>query len=437
MGQTKEFGLVRRWFRGLSLRVWLIIGFMMALLPVAILSLFWYTDYRQQLHEPFQNVLHTQHKVLVSLERIQGSLWDIASEVNDFAETGDEQYRDRFEEAERDIAIHLRDLELTVDEYPSFAPVLEGVQQQWSTLLDAASDVTKGSGPPNPTLMRFESVIAETGKRVESIAESMRILNEESHMKALETMERLDRFAAIAGVLALVFAGLGVFIIDQALISSTDKLVEGALLVAAGTRNRQIDVQVPPELASVANAFNMMLGQINQQENALAAAARADGLTGLNNRREFDRALDEQIALSHETSEPFALLMIDVDHFKRFNDTFGHLAGDDALRQVAETIAGSARENDRAYRFGGEEFAMILPGLRAYEAANIAERVCEAVAARTLILPDGQKQTLTVSIGLSVFNPKAAHPDVIELADRALYSAKQEGRNQVKITNSF
>ncbi|MEO1988570.1 MAG: diguanylate cyclase [Martelella sp.] len=434
MDKSGDPGLFGRWFRGLSLRAWLIVGFMMALLPVAALSAFWYLDYRDQLREPFRQVLHTQHKVSLALERIQGNLWDIATDVNDFAQTGDESYRDRFETAERDIAANLRDLEMITDDYPSFEPVLEGVSQQWALLLQAASDVAPLPGTADQPLMRFESVIAETGKRVESIAESMRLLNEESHRQALETMERLDRFAAIAGVLALVFSGIGIFIIDQALIRSTDKLVEGAMLVAGGTRNREIEVQVPPELASVAQAFNTMLKQINQQEDALSAAARADGLTGLYNRREFDRALDEAIAVSKESGEPFSLLMIDVDHFKQFNDTHGHLAGDDALRQVADTIELSARENDRAYRYGGEEFAMILPGLRTYEATAIAERLCNTIAAQTLILPDGQKQTLTVSIGISVFSPRVSPPNIIELADRALYAAKMEGRNQVKVT---
>ncbi|MAU22987.1 MAG: hypothetical protein CMH13_21025 [Martelella sp.] len=434
MDKSGDPGLFGRWFRGLSLRAWLIVGFMMALLPVAALSAFWYLDYRDQLREPFRQVLHTQHKVSLALERIQGNLWDIATDVNDFAQTGDESYRDRFEAAERDIAVHLRDLEMITETYPSFDPVLEGVRQQWTLLLQAASDVAPLPGGADQPLMRFESVIGETGKRVESIAESMRLLNEESHRQALETMERLDRFAAIAGVLALVFSGIGIFIIDQALIRSTDKLVEGAMLVAGGTRNREIEVQVPPELASVAQAFNTMLKQINQQENALSAAARADGLTGLYNRREFDRALDEAIAVSKESGEPFSLLMIDVDHFKQFNDTHGHLAGDDALRQVADTIELSARENDRAYRYGGEEFAMILPGLRTYEATAIAERLCNTIAAHTLILPDGQKQSLTVSIGISVFSPRVSPPNIIELADRALYAAKMEGRNQVKVT---
>ncbi|MEO2039989.1 MAG: diguanylate cyclase [Martelella sp.] len=434
MDKSGDPGLFGRWFRGLSLRAWLIVGFMMALLPVAALSAFWYLDYRDQLREPFRQVLHTQHKVSLALERIQGNLWDISTDVNDFAQTGDESYRDRFEAAERDIASNLRDLEMITDDYPSFEPVLEGVSQQWALLLQAASDVAPLPGGADQRLMRFESVIGETGKRVESIAESMRLLNEESHRQALETMERLDRFAAIAGVLALVFSGIGIFIIDQALIRSTDKLVEGAMLVAGGTRNREIEVQVPPELASVANAFNTMLKQINRQEDALAAAARADGLTGLYNRREFDRAIDEAIAVSKESGEPFSLLMIDVDHFKQFNDTYGHLAGDDALRQVADTIELTARENDRAYRYGGEEFAMILPGLRTYEATAIAERLCDTIAGQTFILPDGQKQTLTVSIGISVFSPRISPPNIIELADRALYAAKVEGRNQVKVT---
>ena len=157
MDKSGDPGLFGRWFRGLSLRAWLIVGFMMALLPVAALSAFWYLDYRDQLREPFRQVLHTQHKVSLALERIQGNLWDIATDVNDFAQTGDESYRDRFETAERDIAANLRDLEMITETYPSFDPVLEGVRQQWTLLLEAASNVSPLPGGAEVPKLRYLS----------------------------------------------------------------------------------------------------------------------------------------------------------------------------------------------------------------------------------------------------------------------------------------
>ncbi|MET3600560.1 diguanylate cyclase [Martelella mangrovi] len=434
MDDDIKAGNIRRWLQSRSLRAWLVFGFALALLPVVLLSTVWYTQYRQQVAEPFRNVLHTQHRVLVSLERIQSNLWDIAASVNDYANSGEEHYRSTFEAAEREVATHLRDLEQVTGEHPAFIPILEGVEQQWSALLRAAAAVEPQEGTVDPTLIRFESAIAETGKRIEDIAETMRILNEQSHARALEVMKSLELFAGLAGLFAFLFAAAGIYIIDQALIRSTDKLVEGAMRVANGERDREIDVRVPPELASVAQAFNAMMKQIIQQEDKLAAAARADGLTGLDNRREFDRVLDTRIQTARETNQPFALLIIDVDHFKVFNDTYGHLAGDDVLRQVAQVISENARDGDRAYRYGGEEFVMIMPGLRAYEAAAIAERVRKAISEHTMVLPDGSESQLTVSIGVSVFNPQASQPDIVDLADKALYTAKTEGRNRVKIT---
>ncbi|WP_319518969.1 diguanylate cyclase [uncultured Martelella sp.] len=434
MDDDIKAGNIRRWLQSLSLRAWLVFGFALALLPVVLLSTVWYTQYRQQVAEPFRNVLHTQHRVLVSLERIQSNLWDIAASVNDYANSGEEHYRSTFEAAEREVATHLRDLEQITGEHPAFIPILEGVEQQWSALLRAASAVEPQEGTVDPTLIRFESAIAETGKRIEDIAETMRILNEQSHARALEVMKSLELFAGLAGLFAFLFAAAGIYIIDQALIRSTDKLVEGAMRVANGERDREIDVRVPPELASVAQAFNAMMKQIIEQEDKLSAAARADGLTGLDNRREFDRVLDTRIQTARETNQPFALLIIDVDHFKVFNDTYGHLAGDDVLRQVAQVISENARDGDRAYRYGGEEFVMIMPGLRAYEAAAIAERVRKAISEHTMVLPDGSESQLTVSIGVSVFNPQASQPDIVDLADKALYTAKTEGRNRVKIT---
>ena len=436
MENIDSFTRITRWFRSFSLRVWLSVGISIALLPLVVATLYGYAHYHTQIVMPFRDVLNAQHRLLLPIERIQGELWDIAEAVSDYSNEGGERYRERFEATERTVAQHLSELEGVVTAHGQFRPILDGVEQQWSGLLVAAGEVRPGNrATADPALHRFESAIAEVGKRLETMVEGIRQENERTHATALRAMRQLEIIATLSAVLSILLIGAGIIIIDRALIASTDALVDGAMRIAAGDREREIDVQVPPELAAVANAFNVMTKQIVRQENELSAAARTDGLTGLANRREFDRILAQQLDAASEGTHIFSLLLLDVDHFKTFNDTYGHLAGDDALRQIAASIKAAARENDVAFRYGGEEFAVILPGLRAEDAYQAAERVRQKISSSQVILQDGRMLTVTVSIGIAVHGASKGAPEIVEIADRALYAAKADGRNTVKLAN--
>jgi diguanylate cyclase (GGDEF)-like protein len=154
-----------------------------------------------------------------------------------------------------------------------------------------------------------------------------------------------------------------------------------------------------------------------------------DGLTSLGNRRRMDRDLEATCQTATDADLPVAFAMIDVDHFKQFNDTHGHAAGDTALKTVAATIAANVREADVVYRYGGEEFSVLLPDTTAEIATLIAERIRLAVEAA--VVPGEQSQPegrLTISVGVTTTGTKAAG-ELSERADRALYQAKQAGRN--------
>jgi diguanylate cyclase (GGDEF)-like protein len=161
-------------------------------------------------------------------------------------------------------------------------------------------------------------------------------------------------------------------------------------------------------------------------EMQLENLATTDGLTGINNRRKFDRDLDLEWQRALRTREPLTLMMIDADHFKSYNDRFGHQAGDAALTAVAGCIAASgARPGDCAARYGGEEFALLLPGVRRSDAIRIADAIHRRTAASFADRP------VTVSIGIATVIPsaKTSKVSLIGQADRALYEAKSAGRN--------
>ena len=167
-------------------------------------------------------------------------------------------------------------------------------------------------------------------------------------------------------------------------------------------------------------------------EKVLSELAATDGLTGLANRRTLDQRLRLEWERAQRSGEPLALLMIDVDHFKAFNDRHGHQGGDEALRNVARVIGSNIRRPaDLAARYGGEEFAVILPDTDGEGASTIAEHIRSAV--EHLPPADGDALSVTVSVGLSTWDKRSrgSLEELLLSADRALYDAKHSGRNRI------
>ena len=186
----------------------------------------------------------------------------------------------------------------------------------------------------------------------------------------------------------------------------------------------------------IAVAGKREIKRLSQDKQSMCQTMMEDALTGLCNRKAFDRALQTELVRFKRQSIPFGLVIVDIDHFKRVNDTYGHQVGDHVLKAVSKRIAGSLRELDIPCRYGGEEFALILPGLTATEAYAAAERV------RTLIetIPPGDlngPRQVTISLGVCSTHivedrQNVTAQQLIEWADLALYEAKHQGRNRVK-----
>ncbi len=167
--------------------------------------------------------------------------------------------------------------------------------------------------------------------------------------------------------------------------------------------------------------------------SAFEAQAFTDELTGLGNRRMFDVRLEEEAARAQEAGLPLSLIVLDIDHFKRVNDTFGHAVGDVVIRHVAATVAAVARNADTVCRIGGEEFVVIVPRLEPALARDMAEAVRDAV--RSAVVPAGNGRTVaaTVSLGFATLRPGETVAALFARADGALYAAKRGGRDQVRL----
>ena len=195
------------------------------------------------------------------------------------------------------------------------------------------------------------------------------------------------------------------------------------------------------EFEPLAIAFDDMANKLAAREEELRIAnehleemASLDGLTGLANRRGFDRELERAWQRARELCQPIALMMIDIDHFKLYNDRYGHVAGDTCLRAVGETLSlVTLEEAVLVARYGGEEFALLLPGLDLTRAAGLAEEARKSIEDLLITHAEAPCGLVTISIGVESLVPEKGRPsaNLVEAADSALYAAKRGGRNMV------
>ena len=178
------------------------------------------------------------------------------------------------------------------------------------------------------------------------------------------------------------------------------------------------------------------LSERKKLEQALRDLATRDELTGLYNRRAFNTILEEEASRHEYHSCPVSLVLLDVDHFKKVNDNYGHQIGDEVLQWIARLVTSNSRSQDRVARFGGEEFAVVLPETCTEEAREVAERLGQMIAETDFVLGQGTKTgpfstKITVSLGVATLTPGGSLDSLISDADKALYRAKRSGRNKI------
>jgi diguanylate cyclase len=175
------------------------------------------------------------------------------------------------------------------------------------------------------------------------------------------------------------------------------------------------------------------ISSLQQSLEAIRAESLTDPLTGLGNRKYFDRSIETLVQSAMASGEPLSLLMFDIDHFKSFNDSYGHLTGDQVLRLVGMSLKQTIKGQDITARYGGEEFAVVLPNTALRQALTVADHIRRAVMSKEL----KKKSTgeilgrVTISVGVSMLKPGDDTDSLIERADACLYAAKRAGRNRV------
>jgi diguanylate cyclase (GGDEF)-like protein len=311
-------------------------------------------------------------------------------------------------------------------------------------LLSAIAEKAFGSDQPQGSL---SFVAADGSKRAASFA---RIAGTQSRL--IVSIDEAKVSAAINREIRTAYLQLGfvcLFVLLGALIAAEKLIIQPIEVMSAMAKRfgqgdssvRAARKALPAEFVPLARAFNAMAAQLGQRERELVATndrltviASIDMLSGLANRRGFQSRLDFEWMKAQQYDSELSLLMIDVDHFKLFNDTYGHPEGDSCLSRLGETLAAiSADTMGFAGRYGGEEFCLLLPNTGVVRALEIGEMVRAAVLDLAMPHCTSSYQTVTVSVGVACAKPNDTQRpgDLIEAADAALYAAKHRGRNAV------
>jgi diguanylate cyclase (GGDEF)-like protein len=262
--------------------------------------------------------------------------------------------------------------------------------------------------------------------------ESMREIRRDADRKLATVNSRADGLMLTALGVTWMIAIVTLAIARLALakvVAPLERLSEtaGAIALDPSTA-RRVPISGDREVAMLALDFNRMIDAVAARDARLTEMSHTDELTQLANFREFERRVREELERADRYGRPLGLLIFDIDHFKRYNDRYGHAAGNEALKSVSATIRAGLRQTDIPARYGGEEFAAILPETEAEGMGQTAERIRVAIEA---IPPIDGRDTLTCSIGGALFPEDGTTPEqLFAAADRRLYEAKDLGRNR-------
>jgi diguanylate cyclase len=294
----------------------------------------------------------------------------------------------------------------------------------------------------NPPLNKIiNETLARNGKLTEADLEQIH----DTYLSQIKTSDRIDKVRSrvigeIDDVMTLISEALGMS-------ASYDNSLSGAAEQLSVANSRD---QVKVIVESLAKSTREMrdtnkaledrlalskteISNLQQSLEAIRAESLTDPLTGLGNRKYFDRSIDSAVKNALAGGEPLSLLMFDIDHFKSFNDSYGHLTGDQVLRLVGMSLKQNIKGQDITARYGGEEFAVVLPNTALRQALTVADHIRRAVMSKEL----KKKSTgeilgrVTISVGVSILRPGDDTDSLIERADACLYAAKRNGRNRV------
>lgn len=352
---------------------------------------------------------------------------------------------DLLSELESELALYSRDVRTLIRTYHFQTP------SQRRTILGLLRGIARERQELTPEEIRLAQRQAITVLSAEGLARLTRIYSlcdqlasisrvrlEEDQQRVRSTVAGTRYNALAAGSAVVVAVVLISVLLALNLLSPLQDLLQGVGRVTAGELGLQVPVQSADELGRLTEAFNAMTRNLREKQEQLIEESTTDPLTGLHNLRHFQAFLNKEIARAARYRHPLSLLLLDIDHFKHYNDTNGHQMGNIVLKQAADLLKSCLRSEELVARYGGEEFVVCLPETDEREARIAAERIRCAVEKASF--PGEEKQPggrLTISIGGASFPADGTiAQQLIERADQALYASKDAGRNRITWSES-
>ncbi|MBA1443420.1 MAG: diguanylate cyclase [Chromatiales bacterium] len=254
-----------------------------------------------------------------------------------------------------------------------------------------------------------------------------------SHDVINELSQGYGRRLTFGVVITVFLISIGMALLARRLTRPINQLTIAADRIAKGDEVRIPAIDRRDELGQMANAFQTMLNHLHATQQELEHLATHDALTGLYNRKALENRIEEELHRAARYNRSLSVFLLDIDHFKSINDTYGHLSGDSVLQCLAKELEVSIRKTDYVARYGGEEFIVVLPETPLQEAMGLAERLRSSIAALSVPLDTDTKIKMTASIGVAAFPVHGqSWQDLLGAADVAMYAAKNAGRDQIK-----
>lgn len=407
--------------------------FFLALIAVNAVTLFnLYKALRLTDQVVEHSIVEMHHAML-----LQMSLAQAAMPPNDYLIHGDPQargeFRARITEVERNFDALVPMTVMTAAQHQA----LGMARHDWERAREMGDAILKTSSPVGnqaaaAKMEKFDQLVSSIIAQLDAIHHVAHSETEESH--AILHNLKLETTTVVLAFLAIGFAiaVAGFLVLNRLLFPPLQDLSRGMRLFSEGQHSHRIARNMPVELRELAEGFNAMAENLEAQHAELVKASSHDSLTGCLNHRQFILDFDREFSRVNRYKDNLSLLMVDLDHFKSVNDSYGHPAGDVVLQKVAEAMGTQLRASDTLYRYGGEEFVVLLPETDRRGALTVAESIRRKVA-DTAIVVDGQLTvTITVSIGVACFPQDTQdRDDLLKKADQAVYVAKNNGRNRV------
>ena len=421
----------------LSLRTRFALGLGAVLLPFLVAAAVGQFYLLPRLIGPFNNIVRGMIEDMEPLMDLQKDVLVAAMPAHHYLIHGDPDERRQFAQVRRQVELTFAEAAPERYMQAEVRALIGAARKEWEQALRLGEELLRlpdpvGNAAAARDIERFDAHIDRAVSLLEQADVFFDRAIDENRVAAHAALTKGAWIIFGLFMLALTVASYTGAALGRSVIDPVNTLRQGAARLAEGKLSHRVTIHRHDELGELAAAFNAMAGQLETDQAALDQLATRDGLTGLYNHRAFYALLRDELARAKRFQRPVSLLLLDIDHFKRVNDTHGHLAGDAVLRGLGELLGREVRATDRVCRYGGEESTVILPETDLAAAARFAERLRAAVEAQPFDVDAGVPLRMTVSIGVASW---PAHADnaqaLVAAADAAMYAAKEGGRNRV------